>query len=450
MPAKNASYRKTLIISSVAGALVVAAAYAGLSMVSGQLPASVILALFAVAVFVGVLLLLLALSSLLVEYRDSRRQRGDTDLFLAANDARSEDALRGQSALSPVRLPKLRRWLCATDFIVGDRVRIRSANEIASTLDARGCMDGLPFMPEMAGFCGTVGTVFRCVDKVYDYGGKKDLRRIKDVVLVTGLRCDGGAHDGCQAGCYLLWKTAWLAPAVDAAAAASAQMAQHGTAPVEQKNISAACAPMEDARAPERRYVCQYTEIVNASAGMNARDLRQDLRPLVAGNLTLGAFAVALLTRLFNAVQRLRGGTGYPLMQLSSRTSSQSVNLALQPGEWVRVTSPDRIFDTLNSTGKNLGLWFDRDMLKHCGLRYRVLRRVDKIIDDATRRMIRMKTPCVVLDTTDSSGEFLRFCAQSDPAFWREAWLERVENAVPRTASELVGAKEHSAGHRSS
>jgi hypothetical protein len=109
--------------------------------------------------------------------------------------------------------PRIRRWLGAPAPGVGDVVRIRSLEEISATLDANGCLDGLPFMPEMAKYCGTTGTVFRYVDKIYDYGGRKDLRRMKDAVLVAGLRCDGSAHDGCQARCYLLWKTAWLATA---------------------------------------------------------------------------------------------------------------------------------------------------------------------------------------------------------------------------------------------
>ena len=39
-------------------------------------------------------------------------------------------------------------------FRRGDVVEIRSAKEIAATLDASGCLDGLAFMPEMAVHCG--------------------------------------------------------------------------------------------------------------------------------------------------------------------------------------------------------------------------------------------------------------------------------------------------------
>jgi hypothetical protein len=435
----NASYRKTLIASSVAGATVVATTCAGGRYVSEHLPPSIALPLLAAALFVGALLILVGLASVLVGLRDTKRQRGEPDLFVAANSARSEIALRRPAVRSPVAFPKLRRWLGAPAFIVGDAVRIRSFDEIALTLDPSGCLDGLPFMPEMAKFCGAVGTVFRCVDKVYDYGGKKDLRRLKDAVLVTGLRCDGGSHDGCQAGCYMLWKTAWLTRADGPAASPTGRLNPSNVIAANRTNVPFARTHNEAAELPDRQYMCQYTELVRASDKMGSWDPRQDLRPLIAGNLTMAAFGLAMMTRLFNAAQSLRGGTGYPPTKTSSRATSLSASLSLQPGEIVHVASPDKIFETLNATGRNFGLTFDKEMLKFCGLRYRVLRRVDKIIDDASGRMLRMKTPCIVLDATDSTGEYLRCCAQHDPAFWREAWLERVEDAPPPAAAATGG-----------
>ena len=71
-----------------------------------------------------------------------------------------------------------------------------------------------------------------------------------------------------------------------------------------------------------------------------------------------------------------------------------------------------------------MGLWFDREMLKHCNRTYRVLRRVEKIIDDKTGQMLHMKNPCIVLDGVYTSGEFERFCPQHDLIFWREGWLD--------------------------
>ena len=88
----------------------------------------------------------------------------------------------------------------------------------------------------------------------------------------------------------------------------------------------------------------------------------------------------------------------------------------------------EEIARTLNSQGKNKGLWFDVEMVKHCGQEYRVSARVQKIIDDATGQVRFMKTPCIMLETVDSTGEGLHFNPQHDPIFWRESWLRRTES----------------------
>jgi hypothetical protein len=407
-----ASYRKTAVASFLACVAIISAAYLGQRFAPAVVPAPLVFLLALLGWIAGATLLLVALGGVLAAFRHSSRERGEQDLFLALNSARSEAALLRQAGRSgTVMFPRVRRWLGAPVPGVGDVVRIRSLEEISATLDANGCLDGLPFMPEMAKFCGTTGTVFRYVDKIYDYGGRKDLRRMKDAVLVAGLRCDGSAHDGCQARCYLLWKTAWLTTA-DAPAAVSAKPSI-GLGPTFLK------------LGEEKKYVCQFTELVRASSRMNPRDPRQDLRPLIGGNVTIAAFAVAMLTRLFNVAQRLRGGIGFPANKPSSTTTSPRMDLNLQPGEVVRVRDPERIFETLDRVGKNRGLWFDRDMLKHTKQHFKVLARVERIIDDASGRMRPMKTPCIVLDGVDASGEVLGFCPQHDLVFWREAWLER-------------------------
>jgi hypothetical protein len=86
------------------------------------------------------------------------------------------------------------------------------------------------------------------------------------------------------------------------------------------------------------------------------------------------------------------------------------------------------IGQTLDAKGKNRGLWFDGDMTKHCGHEYHVLKRVERIIDDANGQMRTMKTPCIVLSGISYSSEGLRFCSQEDPTFWREAWLSRSDD----------------------
>src|SRR5436190_8445707 len=93
---------------------------------------------------------------------------------------------------------------------VGELVRVKSAAEILATLDERGELESLPFMPEMLRFCGKRFRVYRRADKACDTIDWGALRRMENAVHLAQLRCDGCAHGGCQQGCLLYWKEAWL------------------------------------------------------------------------------------------------------------------------------------------------------------------------------------------------------------------------------------------------
>ena len=135
-------------------------------------------------------------------------------------------------------------------------------------------------------------------------------------------------------------------------------------------------------------------------------------------------------TRAFNAFQQWRGGAAYPTRPASGGQTARPGE-PLRRGDWVRVRSPTEIAETLDAKGNHRGLWFDRDMLKHCGRSYRVLGQVQRIVDIRSTAMIAMKTPCVVLEGVHYSGEFQWFGEQHDYLYWREAWLQPV--AQPTT-----------------
>ena len=359
-----------------------------------------------------------ALGALVTLYRDRAQAKGKLDLFCASNAPRSEEGLATAHHELGILLRRLwRRVFGGNWLLVGDIVEIRSLEEIRKTLDPSGCLDGLPFMAEMIESCGRQAKVFRCVDKIYDYGRSKKLRRLKDVVLLGGLRCDGSAHGACQASCYLLWKTAWLRPIAD-------------TEPRGGPSGHHAALAGHQSKPSSGPYTCQYTKLATASTPMAWWDIRQDVRPLLTGNVTLAAFCVAIITRVFNVVQGARGGVGFPAMVPERERSIRASDQSFAPGDTIRVNSMQAIMATLNDKGRNRGLWFDRDMVKHCGRRYTVRRRVERIIDDATGQMLEMKTPCLVLAGVEASGEFLRFCAQHEYPFWREAWLSSEPGAI--------------------
>jgi len=175
-----------------------------------------------------------------------------------------------------------------------------------------------------------------------------------------------------------------------------------------------------------KKYSCQYTELTDASRPSAMGWLRWLLEPWIVGNVTGAAWWVVALTRAFNSFQARRGGVAFPARPAFGGQTSKPGE-ALKSGDWVRVRSSGEIAETLDAKGHHRGLWFDGDLLKHCGHSYRVMGRVERIIDIRSTVMIPMKTACIVLDDVDGSGEFLWFAEQHDYLYWREAWLQRIE-----------------------
>ena len=92
-----------------------------------------------------------------------------------------------------------------------DWVEVRSKQEILETLDKNGRLDGMPFMPQMFEYCGKRFKVLKSAHKACDPVYTMASRGVEDAVHLN-LRCNGQAYGGCQAGCRLFWKEAWLKP----------------------------------------------------------------------------------------------------------------------------------------------------------------------------------------------------------------------------------------------
>lgn len=407
------SFLKTVALLGIAWLVALASTLIGFAAIGGV--AGWAIGLAGAAVSLG--LCVAIAGGCIVLWRESRRLRGECDPYLELSNRRRE---HGLDAPTGFRAGGVRRWLARRfmghDMLPGDAVRIRPLPEILATLDADGSLRGMPFQPEMIKFCGGDARVFRCLDKIYDYGRTKRMRRLDGCVLLSHMRCDGSAHDGCEASCYLIWRTEWL---------------QHGgptrTASAPAKvDVARATHALAAATRAGDTWRCQFTQLHGCSTEYGSLSLGRDLIPLLSGNCSAKAWLIAMLTRVFNNVQRLRRGIAFPpLPPLGEHLSKEPSGLAV--GERVAVIPLEDIARTLNSQGKNKGLWFDVEMVKHCGREYRVSARVQKIIDDATGQMRQMKTPCIMLDTVDSTGETLHFNAQHDPIFWRESWLRRTE-----------------------
>jgi len=320
---------------------------------------------------------------------------------------------------------------------VKDWVEIKSADEILATLDENGCLDSLPFMPEMAKYCGRQFKVFKRVDKIIDVINKTGLRRMTKTVILLDLRCDGAAHGGCQAGCMMLWKEAWLRRRSRSPGFAIASPCREN-GNIQSKNADCVDAVLLQAtrRTCEGQtvdhdvYCCQATELYTASFYLFSWDPRQYLSPLFSGNVTLKEFLRGISIPVFNAVQRFRGGCQYPYWEGSKLKKTPTMRLDLQPGELVKVKSKEEIQKTLDTGNRNRGLWFDREMIRYCGGRFRVLRRVERIVDEKSGKLLKLRNPCAILDGVTTRGDYYRFNPQNDYILWRDIWLQRVDEHV--------------------
>jgi hypothetical protein len=331
---------------------------------------------------------------------------------------------------------------------VGEHVQVKSAEEILATLDERGELDSLPFMPEMLRFCGKRFRVYRRADKACDTIDWSTLRRMDNAVHLAELRCDGSAHGGCQAGCLLYWKEAWLERATDGGDVARAVEDEPSAADVSPAAALAVLEPhtrsgIEDG---ETIYSCQATQLKHATPSeLPWWQPAQYVRDIRSGNATPGRVIRGLVIGFFNKLQQantrflprytlIHGGNEYPFLRGRARGERSADRLNLQPGELVEVKSKDEILETLDERDYTRGLRFDREMLHYCGRRGRVLRRVERIINEKTGKMLPINSDCIIIDGFICTGNYHRMCPRSIYPYWRESWLRRVDPATPPTA----------------
>lgn len=319
-------------------------------------------------------------------------------------------------------------------LMVGDVVEVRSAEEILATLDEKGELDDLPFMPEMLKFCGQRLTVHKVANKLCDTMHQTGMRRMTDAVHLTGARCDGSAHGGCQTECSMYWKTSWLKRVDSAGSAQPAPSSPSRLLPLLE--VNARREPDEDG---EERFRCQATELLRAAPErLPFRDMRQYVTDVRVGNAGIFATLRTLFFGLFNRYQkvsrklprwlRIKGGLNWGFVQPGPHTRrAPTGHTYLQPGELVRIKSKDEIVATLNPKGFNRGLGFAEDMARSCGRTARVRARVERCIDEKTGRMLQMKNPCIALDDVICDGVYKSNCPREFIPFWREIWLERIE-----------------------
>ncbi|WP_433499343.1 hypothetical protein ACQP1K_03030 [Sphaerimonospora sp. CA-214678] len=328
----------------------------------------------------------------------------------------------------------------ALNLRVGELVEVRSEEEILATLDDKGELDNLPFMPEMLRMCGQRFRVHKVAHKLCDTITGSGMRRMDRAVHLAGARCDGSAHGGCQTACSLYWKEAWLRRVEPGTPAAEVGGVRPSRPLLPLLEVNSRREPGPDG---EERFSCQATELLRAApVCLPLKDLGQYVTDVRSGNAGVFAVLRAFLVGVFNRYQSaskrilprwlwIRGGARWGWLKGRAGATTPVEDLGLRPGELVRIKSKEEILKTLNDDLLNRGMGFEEEMSRYCGRTARVRARVDRCIDEKTGRMLRMKTACIILDDIVCAGAYNVSCPREFVPFWREIWLERVEETRP-------------------
>ncbi|MCU1251208.1 MAG: hypothetical protein JWQ49_4237, partial [Edaphobacter sp.] len=287
--------------------------------------------------------------------------------------------------------------------------------------------------------------------------------RMLHTVHLEGARCDGNAHDGCQARCLIFWKESWLERIAEERASTESSFVRKGhesgtSSGATEQDVTVATrrtTPQTDSGDPV--WVCQSTQIAQASELLHWWNLRQYIEDYTSRNVRLSQLLVSLAfflyahlvsagiglgTALRWAYDRIQG-TPYPLRlgKIPRGARTPSAKLDVQPGELVKIRSYEEILATIDETGNNRGMSFDAEMVHYCGGTYRVLDRVNRIINEKTGKMQHLRNDCVMLENVvclACYSKYRRFCPRSIYPYWREIWLERIGPGI----SSLKGTKE--------
>jgi len=326
-------------------------------------------------------------------------------------------------------------------FLAGERVVVRSPQEILLTLDSNGTLDGHPFMPEMLDCCGKSFSVHRRVEKTcVDVEPPIDSNRRfakDDVVTLEGLRCDGSGHDGCKRGCRIYWKEAWLLPAEGATTAA----------PIDAAALAELRARLK-VKADEQRYFCQSTELLRATEAFPGR-LKPWLVRIALRQIRQGDRSAWEIAKLFMRWLRLRlhrAMSGDDRLRGPHTNGTPVAVLDLKPGELVRIKPFDEIVETLDRKKRNRGMNVCHEMTRCCGTVAEVRYRVTRLIEERSGKMRELKHSVTLQNPRGEPSlceECLCYgemgdCPRGELMYWREIWLERV-NGQGQIAPRVEG-----------
>jgi hypothetical protein len=304
----------------------------------------------------------------------------------------------------------------------GDWMEVKSPSEILETLDKDGAVAGLPFMPEMLEHCGRRYRVAQLAEKTcVEYpGGVYKFREFRgnDVLILETLRCSGASHDGCQRVCLLFWKAEW----VRKVSAGEQETNQ------SQSNVDELRARLKTMTAPDR-YFCQSTALDAATIPLPRR--RMLLKCFY--EVRSGSRGVFEMIRMIIRPIWRKALKRFPVRVVGKLTRTPVGNLCLQPGELVKIKPESELKQTLDSRGRNRGMFIGVSVGQTNHTEFRVKTRLDRMIMEGTGEMKRMEGTVILEGSICKCGTVFGGCPRRDPVYWREVWLERVGESCSKS-----------------
>ncbi len=105
----------------------------------------------------------------------------------------------------------------------------------------------------------------------------------------------------------------------------------------------------------------------------------------------------------------------------------QSAADALQAGDWVMVRPLAEIQKTLNPFKELKGCAFLEDMKQYCGTQQRVLKVMERFLDERDYQVKKTKGIVLLEGVYCQGTPVFGPCDRSCLSFWREEWLEKIE-----------------------
>jgi hypothetical protein len=170
---------------------------------------------------------------------------------------------------------------------------------------------------------------------------------------------------------------------------------------------------------------CQNATVLDDGVDLNALDVGR------IWSLRIVRSVQRRISRYFGKGCRKSSGTGLDsgTVLVSDSGANEQSSQWFRSGEIVEVLSFEEIKITLDDKGKCDGLEFMDGMKAFCGMRLPVKRKVTRMFDERTRRMLKMKKGRYILNDAICDGRDMydrEGCDRCCFYFWSDRWLRKL------------------------